>query len=49
MSKTIRITIVLDEDNDKKLRAIQAKEIIKSVKSVSYSRVINAIIRKALK
>lgn len=47
MSK--RITIVMDNDNDKKLRAIQAKEIIKSVNSVSYSRVINDIIRKALK
>jgi len=47
MSK--RITIVLDDDNDKKLRTMQAKEIIKSVKSVSYSRIINNVIRKGLK
>ena len=47
MSK--RITIVLDDDNDKKLRIIQAKEIIKSVNSVSYSRIINTVIRKSLK
>jgi len=47
MSK--RITIVLDDDNDKKLRAMQAKEITKLVKSVSYSRVINDVLRKAIK
>lgn len=46
---SIRITIVLDEDNDKKLRSMQAKEIVKSVKSVSYSRIINNVIRKGLK
>ena len=47
MSK--RITIVMDDDNDKKLRALQAKEITRSVKSVSYSKVINNVIRKSLK
>jgi len=47
MSK--RITIVMDDDNDKKLRTIQAKEITKSIKSVSYSRIINNVIRKSLK
>jgi len=47
MSK--RVTIILDDDNDKKLRTMQAKEITKSIKSVSYSRIINNVLRKALK
>ncbi|MCH7967265.1 MAG: hypothetical protein IIB02_07635 [Thaumarchaeota archaeon] len=44
-----RITIILDDDNIKKLRAIQAKKIKESIKSVSFSRVINDILRKSLK
>jgi len=44
MSK--RITIVLDDDNDKRLREIQAKLILKEGNSVSFSRVINDEIRK---
>jgi len=47
MSK--RITIVLDDDNIKKLRTIQAKKIKESDKSVSFSRVINDVLRKKLR
>jgi hypothetical protein len=44
-----RITIVLDEDLVKKLRAIQSKKISKSTEHVSFSRVINEELRRALK
>jgi len=47
MSK--RITVVLDDAVVKKLRIIQSKKIGKSKKSVSFSRVINEELRKALK
>lgn len=47
MSK--RVTIMIDEDLDKKLRNRQAKMIQQSTKSVSYSRVINDVLRKVLK
>ncbi len=47
MSK--RITVVLDDDNIKKLRTIQAKKIKESDKSVSFSRVINDVLRKQLR
>ena len=44
-----RVTIVMDDDVDKKLRQIQAKEIQNTQSSVSYSRVINKTLRKQLK
>jgi len=44
-----RITVVLDDDNIKKLRMLQAKKIKESNKSVSFSRVINDVLRKKLK
>ena len=44
-----RITIILDDDLDKKLRGIQAKEIIKTTKSVSFSKILNNTIRKSFK
>ncbi len=44
-----RVTIMIDDDLDKKLRSIQAKEIQTSISSVSYSRVINKTLRKKLK
>jgi hypothetical protein len=47
MSK--RITIVLDNDLDKKLRINQANEIAKLEKSVSFSSAINDALRKGLK
>jgi len=43
-----RITIVLDVDLVKKLRVIQSKKISKSTEHVSFSRIINEEIRKAL-
>lgn len=47
MSK--RVTIMIDEDLDKKLRLRQAKFISQEQTSYSYSRVVNEIIRKVLK
>lgn len=44
-----RVTIMLDKDLAKKLRAKQAREIQSSTKSVSFSRVLNDVLRKALK
>ncbi len=46
---TKRITIVLDDDLAKKLRVIQSKKISKSTEHVSFSRVINEELRRALK
>ena len=43
-----RITIMIDEDLDKKLRMIQAKQIAKDNKSVSYSKVLNEAVRTRL-
>jgi len=47
MSK--RITIMIDEDLDKKLRLRQAKIIQQEHSSCSYSRVLNDTLRKVLK
>ena len=47
MSK--RITIVLDDDLVKKLHEKQASLIKKSSNSVSFSSVLNEILRKAIK
>ena len=44
-----RITIMIDDDLDKKLHLIQAKEITKTSSSISYSQVINDMLRKQLK
>lgn len=44
-----RITIVLDDDLVKKLREKQARLIKESVKSVSFSKVVNEILRKGFK
>ncbi len=44
-----RITIMLDEDLASKLRKIQAEQIKKSDKSVSFSHVINEILRRTTK
>ena len=44
-----RVTIVLDDDLIKKLRIIQANNIVKSKKSVSFSSVINQELRKIVK
>ena len=47
--KAKRVTIMIDDDLDKKLRARQAKSIQTSQTSYSFSRVINEILRKSLK
>jgi hypothetical protein len=47
MSK--RVTIMIDEDLDKKLRLAQAKKIQQTESSYSYSRVMNDCIRKGLR
>jgi len=44
-----RITIMLDDDLIKKLHDVQAKEIKQSTKSVSFSRILNEVLRKSLK
>ena len=44
-----RITIMIDDDIDKKLRLIQAKQISKTSSSVSYSSVINEVLQRQLK
>ena len=44
-----RVTIMRDEDLDKKLRTIQAKAIQSTTSSVSFSNVLNEVIRNSLK
>jgi len=44
-----RVTICLDEGVVKKLRIIQARNIIKSKESVSFSSVVNDELRKTIK
>jgi hypothetical protein len=40
-----RVTLFLDDDLDKKLRALQAKTIKSTSNAVSYSRIVNKVIR----
>ena len=47
MSK--RVTIMIDEDLDKKLRLRQAKMIQQEQASYTYSKVLNDTLRKILK
>lgn len=47
MSK--RVTIVIDEELDRKLRQMQAARIEKENASISYSKVVNDCLRKAMK
>lgn len=47
MSK--RVTIMIDDDLDKKLRLRQAKMIQQEQKSYNYSKVLNESLRKILK
>lgn len=44
-----RITIMLDDDMDKKLRMKQADLIRKTQKSISFSKVINDVLRGKVK
>ena len=45
---TKRVTIMIDEDLDRKLRLKQAKLIQSTQTSVSYSEVLNSSLKKAL-
>ncbi len=45
---TKRVTIMIDDDLDKKVRLLQAKLITQSSKSVSFSKVLNDVVRKGL-
>jgi predicted transcriptional regulator len=44
-----RVTIMLDDDLDKKIRLVQAKAIQSTNSSVSFSSVLNEILRNKLK
>ena len=44
-----RITITLDDDLNKKLHELQAKQIKDSKKAISFSRVLNETLRRNLK
>ena len=44
-----RVTIMLDENLEKKLRTIQSKQIIQKKTSVSLSSVINDYLGKSLR
>ena len=44
-----RVTIMIDDDLDKKLRIRQAKLISQNQTSYSYSKVLNEAVRKVLK
>ncbi len=44
-----RVTIVIDDDLNKKLRVLQAKIIQQENASCSYSKVMNQLLRKSLK
>ncbi len=46
---TKRITVVMDDTLVKKLRIIQSKRIREEQSSVSFSRVLNDTLHKALK
>jgi len=43
-----RVTLVMDDEIDKKLRIHQAKLIMKRTSAVSYSSVVNEMLRKVL-
>jgi len=44
-----RITIMIDDDLDKKLRLLQAKAIQNTNDSVSFSRIMNETLQQSLK
>ncbi len=44
-----RVTIVIDDDLNKKLRLLQAKMIQQEKSSFSYSKVLNETLRKSLR
>ncbi|MDH3766502.1 MAG: hypothetical protein OER82_11945 [Nitrosopumilus sp.] len=46
---TRRATIMIDDDLDRKIRLLQAKMIQKENKSISYSFVVNLLLKNSLK
>jgi len=44
-----RITIMIDDDLLKKLHDVQAKQIKETNDSVSFSRILNEMLRKSIK
>ena len=44
-----RVTIMIDEEVDKKIRKLQAKLIANSSTSVSFSKVIDDLLKKQLR
>jgi len=44
-----RITMMIDDDLDKKLRLLQAKTIASKKTSCSYSKIVNETLRKGIK
>ena len=47
--KAIRITIMLDKPNSDRLRSLQAKLLQATQKNISFSHVINQVIKVGLK
>ena len=45
---TRRVTIMIEDDLDKKIRLIQAKKMQKQNAAYSYSRAVNDIIKKCI-
>ena len=46
---TKRVTVMIEDDVAKKLRELQSKKLRTSNKSVSFSSVINEVLKKELK
>jgi hypothetical protein len=44
-----RVTVMIDDDVDKKIRMIQAKMIQTTSGSVSYSKTVNELLEKGIK
>ena len=49
LGKSKRITIMIDDELDKKIRLKQAKHIEQTTSSMSFSRMINQELRRGLK
>ena len=43
------VTVIIDDDVLQKLREIHAKKIQRTYRNISFSRVVNEILRKGLK
>lgn len=46
---TERVTIMLNSEIAKKLRKLQAKKLLETSSTVSFSRIINEVLEKGLK